>query len=147
MTCLTRQLLIQCVKIGGTLFFFFFFFFQIYLFSVDLLALECYFKHLDVPTCHLVLDYVCICICIKYIADKILLYILSCVVMFIILLARFFIARTIISHITNFRYKDKLANANMIPLLGGFTVFITFDQFSSCIMSLVMLCSDELTIG
>ena len=60
-----------------------------------------------------------------------LLYILSCVVMFIILLARFFIARTIISHIRNFRYKDKLANANLIPLLGGFTVIILWCIFES----------------
>ena len=57
---------------------------------------------------------------VKYTVDK-------------ILLARFFIARTIISHIRNFRYKDKLANANMIPLFGGFTVYVSaINWFSQC---------------
>ena len=47
---------------------------------------------------------------VKYIVDKILLYILSCaVVMFIILLAWFFITRTIISHVRNFRYNRQFS--------------------------------------
>ena len=67
-----------------------------------------------------------------------MLYILSCVVIFIILLAPFFITRTIISHIRNFRYKDKLANANLIPLLGGFTVYnIQHFIFRKCSHSIV----------
>ena len=75
----------------------------------------------------LVLDYVCICIC--EICGQNILYFLSCVVMFIIFTCTVFHRMHHHFPRKEFRHKDKLANANMIPLLRGFTVYVFGRRF------------------